>query len=108
MPTVFKHALEKEIGTDPVDIVQIPNGVSATVIGCNLANTTEYDVVVADVSVVGDSTVFYVKGLVIPPNTTVKLVTQGEKLILPENTSLRVVSDTADSIDSTVSFVEIS
>ena len=110
MPTVFKHALVTQIGTNPTDVVEIGNGVRATVIGCNLANVTDYDVIVADVLIVGaDTTVsYYIKGLAIPPNTAVKLVTQGEKLILPENTELRIVSDTADSIDATVSYVEIS
>lgn len=110
MPTVFKHSLVTQIGTSPTDVVEIGGGVRATVIGCNLANVTEFDVIVADVLIVGaDTTVsYYVKGLAIPPNTSVKLVTQGEKLILPENTELRIVSDTADSIDATVSYVEIS
>lgn len=110
MPTVFKHSLVTEIGTVPVDALTIDAGVRATVIGCNLANVTEYDTVVADVYVVGaDTTVaHYVKGLVIPPNTSVKVVTQGEKLILPETTGIRIVSDTSDSIDATISYVEIS
>ena len=110
MPTIFKHSLVTEIGTTPTELVEIGPGVRATVIGCNLANRTEFDTVVADVLVVGaDTTVsFYVRGLVIPPNTSVKVVTQGEKLILPENTGLRLVTDTPDSIDATVSFVEIS
>lgn len=110
MPTVFKHSLVTQIGTMPVDVVEIGGGVRATVIGCNLANTTEYDTVVADVQIVGaDTTVsYYVKGLAIPPNTAVKVVTQGEKLILPENTSLRVTTNTTESIDATVSYVEIS
>jgi hypothetical protein len=110
MPTVFKHSLVTDVGTTPTDVVTIGLGVRATVIGCNLANTTEYDNVVADVQVVGaDTTVsYYIKGLVIPPNTSVKLITQGEKLILPENTGLRITCDTADSVDATVSYVEIS
>jgi hypothetical protein len=110
MPTVFRHSLVTQIGTNPTDVVEIGGGVRATVIGCNLANVTEYDTLNVDVFVVGaDTTVsYYVRGLVIPPNTTAKVVTQGEKLILPENTGLRVVSDTPDSIDATISFVEIS
>jgi hypothetical protein len=110
MPTLFRHALINEIGTVPVDAVTISPGIRATVIGCNLANTTDYDTVIVDVDVVGADTtsVKYVKSLVIPPNTSVKLITQGEKLILPENTSLRITSDTSDSIDATVSYVEIS
>jgi hypothetical protein len=110
MPTVFKHSLVTQIGTVPTDVVTIGAGVRATVIGCNLANVTEYDTVIADIQVVGaDTTVsYYVKGLAIPPNTSVKVVTQGEKLILPATTGLRVTSNTTDSIDATVSYVEIS
>ena len=110
MPTVFKHSLVTQIGTTPTDVVEIGGGVRATVIGCNIANVTEFDTVVADVQVVGaDTTVaYYVKGLAIPPNTAVKVVTQGEKLILPSNTNLRIVTNTVDSVDATVSYVEIS
>jgi hypothetical protein len=80
------------------------------VIGCNLANVTEYDTVVVDIQVIGADTTssYYVKGLAIPPNTSVKVITQGEKLILPENTELRIVTNTADSVDATISYVEIS
>jgi hypothetical protein len=110
MPTIFKHSLVTSVGTTPTDIVEIGAGVRATVIGVNLANITDYDTVVADVLVVGaDTTVsYYVRGLVIPPNTSAKVVTQGEKLILPSTTGLRLVSDTPDSIDATISYVEIS
>jgi hypothetical protein len=110
MPTVFRHAVNTGIGTEPVDILQIPEGVRATVIGCNLANITDYDTVIVNVFVVDENSTqaHYIRGLVIPPNTSVKIVTQGEKLILPETSGIRVVSDTEDSIDSTVSYVEIS
>jgi hypothetical protein len=110
MPTVFKHNLVTQVGTVPTDVVSIGIGVRATVIGCNLANVSEYDTVVANVQIVGaDTTVsYYIKGLAIPPNTSVKIITQGEKLILPESTGIRVTSDTTDSIDATVSYVEIS
>ena len=110
MPTVFKHSLVTQIGTVPTDVVTVGAGVRATVIGCNLANVTEYDTVIADIQVIGaDTTVsYYVKGLAIPPNTAVKVITQGEKLILPESTGLRVITDTTDSVDATVSYVEIS
>jgi len=110
MPTVFRHAVNTDIGTEPVDVLQIPPGVRATVIGCNLSNTTEFDTIVVDVFVIDENSTqaYYVKNLIIPPNSSVKLVTQGEKLILPETSGIRVVSDTASSIDSTISYVEIS
>ena len=110
MPTVFKHSLVTQIGTNPTDVLAVDAGVRATVIGCNLANTTEYDTIVANVQIVGaDTTVsYYIKGLAIPPNTSVKIITQGEKLILPASTAIRITSDTTESIDATVSYVEIS
>ena len=110
MPTVFKQAISTEIGTVPVDVLDIQAGVRATVIGCNIANITDYDTVAVDVYIInGDSAVaHYVKRLPIPPNTSVKIITNGEKLILPELTGLRIVSDTENSLDSTISYVEIS
>jgi hypothetical protein len=108
MPTIFKHAVNTGIGTTPVDVVQIPLEVRATVIGINLVNITEgvitTNVFVTDAS---STTAYYVKNLIIPPNTTVKVITQGEKLILPELSGLRIASNTENSIDATVSFVEI-
>lgn len=110
MPTTFKHAVNTGVGTTPVDVLQVPVSYRSTVIGCNIANTTEYDTVNIDVFVVSeDSTpAYYVKGLPIPPNTSVKIITNGEKLILPETAGLRVVSDTENSVDVVVSYVEIS
>lgn len=110
MPTVFKHAISTEIGTTPVDVVDIPGGVRATVIGCNLANITDYDTVSVNVYVIGSDTTlsYYVKKIPIPPNTSIKIITNGEKLILPELTGLRIVSDVENSVDATVSYVEIS
>lgn len=110
MPTVFKHAVNAGIGTTPIDVVQVPVGTRATVIGCNIANVTEGDTVVVDVFVVDASSTqaAYAKGIAIPPNTAVKVVTNGEKLILPETAGLRIVSNVDSSIDSTVSYVEIS
>ena len=110
MPTLFRHAVNTDIGTTPVDVLQIPLGVRATVIGLNLANVTDYDTVNVDIYVIDENSTqaHYVRGLVIPPNTTAKIITQGEKLILPETAGIRIVSDTEDSVDATISYVEIS
>ena len=110
MPTVFKHAISTEIGTTPVDVLDIPGGVRATVIGCNLANITDYDTVSVNVYVIGADTTLshYVKAIPIPPNTSIKIITNGENLILPELTGLRIESDVENSVDATISYVEIS
>lgn len=110
MPTTFRNAISNGVGTTPVDVLTVPNGVRSTVIGFNLANKTDYDAVKIDVFIVDEtSTVnYYVRGVTVPPNSTAKIVTQGEKLIVPQNTSVRVVADTEDSIDVIISHVEIS
>ena len=110
MPTLFRHSVNTDIGTTPVDVLQIPLGVRATVIGMNIANVTDYDTVVVNVYVIDENSTqaHYVRGLSISPNSTAKIITQGEKLILPETAGIRIVCDTEDSIDSVISYVEIS
>lgn len=110
MPTVFRMSTSTNIGQTPVDVLQIAEGIRATVIGCNLANTTLYETVAVDVYVINEDSApaLYVKNVIIPPNTAVKLITGGEKLIIPETAGLRVVSTVENSIDVVVSYVEIS
>jgi hypothetical protein len=110
MPTLFRHAITTSVGVTPVDVLQIPEGVRATVIGCNIANVTDYDTVVVNVYVIDENSTqaTYVRGLVIAPNTSVKVITQGEKLILPATSGIRIETDTEDSVDVTISYVEIS
>jgi hypothetical protein len=110
MPTLFRHAITTSVGVTPVDVLQIPEGVRATVIGCNIANVTDYDTVVANVYIIDENSTqaTYARGLVIAPNTSVKIITQGEKLILPATSGIRIETDTEDSVDVTISYVEIS
>ncbi len=110
MPTLFRHAVNTEIGTTPVDVLQVDAGVRVTVIGLNLANITDYDTAVVDIYIIDENSTqaHYVRGLSISPNSTAKVITQGEKLILPETAGIRIVSDTEDSIDAVISYVEIS
>jgi len=110
MPTVFRMSTATDIGTTPTDVLQIGEGIRATVIGCNLANTTIYDTVNVNVYVVDENSTaaLFVKNVIIPPNTAVKLITGGEKLILPETAGLRVESSIDASVDIVVSYVEIS
>jgi hypothetical protein len=98
------------IGNTPVDVLQIAEGVRATVVGCNLANTTLFETVAVDVFVIDEDSVaaLYIRNVIIPPNTAVKLITGGEKLILPETAGLRVSSTVENSVDIVISYVEIS
>jgi hypothetical protein len=108
MATALKTQVSVDIGTTPVDLLTSGPANRYTVIGCNLANTIEENVTI-DVFVVDASNVegVYIKGLIIPMNSSIKLITNGEKLILSEDCRLRIVSNIAASIDAVISYVEL-
>jgi hypothetical protein len=110
MPTVFKQEVVTGVGTTPVDILQIGGGVRATVVGLNLSNTSNYDMVLCNLYVIDQNSTqgSYARQVPIPPGSSAKIITNGERLILPETAGLRLETDTDDSIDVTVSYVEIS
>ena len=108
MATFLRTRVVKNIGTTPVDALQTIGNNRFTLIGCNIANTTD-DPVTINVWVVDSTSVagVYIQGLTISPNTSVKLITNGEKLILAEQCGLRIQSDTDDSVDAIISYAEI-
>jgi hypothetical protein len=108
MASFFRTKVQKDIGTTPTTVLATGGANRFTLIGCNLANTTD-EVVIVDVTITDSTAVtgYYIKQLVIEPYTSAKIVTNGEKIILAENTSMSVVSDTEDSIDLIASYAEI-
>lgn len=108
MATFFRTKVEKDIGTTPVEVLTTTTNSRFTLIGCNLANTTDYSVIV-DIQVEDATNVlgYYIKQLVIDPYTSMKVITNGEKLILAEECKLWITSDTAGSVDAIISYAEI-
>ena len=80
----------------------------ATVIGLSLANLTE-DVVTVSVMIQDDTSVmgYYVKDVILPTRSSLRVVNGGEKLILAPSNQLYVVSNTPDSVDVVLTYVEI-
>lgn len=108
MTTYFRTKVSNNVGTTPVNILSAPPTSIYTLIGLSLANTTDNDVIV-DVTITDatPSTGYFIKQLIIPPYTSAKLVQQGEKIILGNNSYLTVVSDTDTSVDVIASYAEI-
>lgn len=108
MASFFRTKVEKDIGTTPVDVLMTSPASRFTLIGCNLANTTD-EAVIVDITITDATSVtgYYIKGLLIEPYTSAKIVTNGEKIILAESTMMTVVSDTDASIDLIASYAEI-
>ena len=108
MATFFRNTVTKEIGLKPVEVLQTSIGARATVIGLSLTNLTN-DFVYVSILVEDDTSVqgYYLKDTVIPANTSLRAVNQGEKLIVAAGSRILVQSSVTDSIDAIVSYVEI-
>ncbi len=108
MATYFRTKVHTNLSTTASDILQTVDNNRFTIIGCNVANKIDEDIIV-DVWVQdGDSAVgYYAKGVVIPPYTSAKIITNGEKLILAETCALRMACDTDNAADVTISYAEI-
>lgn len=108
MASFFLNKVINDIGTTPVNILTTGPLERATIIGLSLTNLTD-NVIQADVEITDDTgtTGFWMKGIVIPPNSSLRAVNGGEKLILGINNSITVTSNTISSVDVVMSYVSI-
>lgn len=108
MATNFKNIIGKDIGTERVAVYTVPPATSTTVIGMNIANLTEG---MAKVTIeVGDEASnigVLIRNMPIPPNSALKPIGKGEKIVLDANNVLYVTSDSTASVDVILSIVEI-
>ena len=108
MATYFRNATFKDIGTTKQIVLDNTNNSKLTVIGISLANVSESNLFV-DVTVTNSSDVevYYLKQVPLPPNSSLRAINGGEKLILANDNQLAVKSNLATSVDCIVSYVEI-
>lgn len=108
MATTFKNKVVTNIGTTRQEVLQSAANSRITIVGFSLANLTE-GVVLVNVELQDEtSTVgYYAKDLIVPPNTSLRVLNGGEKLILAPSNVLYVTSNVSDSIDVVISTVEI-
>jgi PleD family two-component response regulator len=108
MATEFKNKVIKSVGLKPVEVEAIGASSRATIIGMSLTNLTDSFVYV-NVLVSDDTSVtgYYLKDTLLPANTSIRVVNQGEKLILAANNKILVSSSIDDSVDVIMSYVEI-
>ena len=108
MASFFKNSVIKEIGIIPVRVAQTTVASRITVIGLSLANLTE-SVIAVSVTVKDDTSVtgYFIKDVLLAPQSSLRVVNGGEKLILAPSNELYVSSNLPDSVDAIVSYVEI-
>ena len=108
MATQFKNKVIKEVGPVPILALETDASTKSTIIGVNLANLTDF-IVYASILLHDDTSVegYFMKDVMVAPNSSFKGMLGGEKLIIPANNSLLVQSNLADSCDAIISYVDI-
>lgn len=108
MANYFRNSIQKNIGSTPVTMVDNTNNSKLTVVGISLANVSESNLFI-DVTVTNELDVegYFIKEVMLPPNSSLRLIAGGEKLILGNDNQLKVKSNLESSVDAIVSYVEI-
>jgi hypothetical protein len=109
MASTFGSKLTSGIGTTPVTILTTVSNGNTTVIGLSLTNTTG-GTVTATIRLndtVNSISAYFMSGVVIPPNQSLRVINGGEKLIIGPSTQLIMSSNTASSLDLVMSYVVI-
>ena len=109
MTTLFKNVLNSGLGSTPTTVLASNSSARTTVIGLSLTNITS-SIILASVELVdtvASTSAYYVNNIVIPPNTSARVINGGERLVLGPSTNVIVSSNIDDSIDIVMSYVEI-
>jgi|TARA_B110000977_G_scaffold198164_1_gene282396 hypothetical protein len=108
MATQFKNKVVTEIGSTRIIALETDASTKSTIIGLNMANITDF-VVFASVLVKSDDSVigYLLKDTAIPPNSSLKVLSAGEKLILAPSNQLYLVADQDEAYDAVISYVDI-
>jgi hypothetical protein len=108
MASFFRNKVIPEVGTSQVTALETAANSRMTIIGMSLCNLTQsmvlVDVLVEDAL---ENVGHYVHQMMIPANSSLRLVNGGEKLILAESNKLYMQSNIVDSIDVVISYVEL-
>ena len=107
MATNFKNKIVKDAGILPIDLLSPTSPIDITVIGIAITNTTVTEVSVS-ITIMDDTSVeaFYVKDVLVPVGSSLRVISNGEKLIIPPDYILRAYSTQNDSLDIIISYVE--
>lgn len=110
MTTLFRSKLINELGTTPQTILTSAGNATTTIVGLSLTNLTD-SIILASIQLndtIDETTAYYIKDVIVPPNTSLRVVNGGERLVVGPSTSLIVSANTDTSVDVVLSYVEIS
>ena len=111
MANTFKSVTSGSIGTTLVDVYTCPTSTTTIILGASIANTDTNPIggsikLAKSGSGLGADDVFVVKQAPVPVGSTVEVMS-GNKVVLQNADVLQFQSDTASSLDATISLLEI-
>ena len=109
MANTFKNSASAATGTSEVSVYTVPSATTTTVIGLTCANVTSTSPIKVSIRVYdssGSAYFYIVKNAEIYEGGALVAVGGDQKLVLETGDLIRVVSDTASSVDTIVSVME--
>ena len=111
MANTFKSVTSGSIGTTLVTVYTCPASTPAIVLGASMANTATNPIggsikLAKNGSSAGQDDVFVVKAAPVPAGSSIEVMS-GNKVVMAASDVLQFQSDTASSLDSIVSVLEI-
>ena len=109
MANTFKNAAATATGTSEVSVYTVPSSTTATVIGLTCANITSTSPIKVSIRVYdnsGTAHYYIVKNAEVFAGGTLVAVGGDQKLVLEASDIIKVVSDTASSVDTIVSVLQ--
>jgi hypothetical protein len=108
MATTFKNKVIKEVGISPIIAIETNAATRSTIVSISLANITG-GIIYASIMVKSDDSVvgYFLKDVLIPPGSSLRALSAGEKLILAPDNQLLLIADQDAGYDAIISYVDI-
>ena len=105
MANTFKNAQSIGVGTSEVSVYTVPSSTTTTIVGLSCANTTTTSPIKVGIRVFDSSASTHAYAEIFEGGALVA-VGGDQKLVLETGDIIKVVSDTGNSIDVIVSYME--
>lgn len=105
MANTFKNALSKDVGTSAVTVYSAPSGKKSICIELDVCNTTSSGVACDAYITSGGTDYYIVKNTPVPVGGSLQIIA-GQKIVLSDGDALKVISNTASSLDIVSAILE--
>ena len=105
MANVFKNALARNVGTSAATVYSAPSSTKSICIELDVCNTTNSGVSCDAYITSGGDNYYIVKNAPVPVGGSLQIIS-GQKIVLSDGDALKIISNTASSLDVIASILE--